>query len=108
MSKYQSGYFIQLPRSLFKNERFMGLSDSAKWLFMVLKEDEHRYTGEGENFFYRSNVDLAEDCGWNIKKLERIKPEVLSSGLVETWMMHWTKENGKLSETHVTAYRILV
>lgn len=109
MSKYQQGYFLQIPRSLFTDERFITLSDEAKWLFFVLKEDEHRFTGEGENFFFRTNADLARDCGWHIKKLERIKPEILSSGLVQTWKMHWIDPNtGKKSEKHVTAYRILI
>lgn len=107
--KYQDGHYLELPRSIFADERFLRLSDSAKWLFFVLKEMEHRYTGESEDFFFRSNADLAESCGWNIKKLERYKPEILKSGLVESWLMHWKDKNtGKKSEKHITAYRILV
>lgn len=109
MAKYQDGHFLQLPRSLFNDERFTGLSDAAKWLFLVLKEDEHRFSGNGEDFFYRSNEDLARDCGWTKSKLVRIKPEVVNSGLVQTWQMHWIeKSTGKKSEKHVTAFRILV
>lgn len=109
MSKYQQGHFIQIPRSLFTDERFIQLSDAGRWLYIVLKELEHRYTGQNENYFFRSNEDLAQDCGWHIKKLERIKPEILNSGLVQTWKMHWLDPNtGKKSEKHVTAYRMLV
>jgi hypothetical protein len=45
MAKYQDGHFLQLPRSLFNDERFTELSDAAKWLFLVLKEDEHGSLG---------------------------------------------------------------
>lgn len=108
MSKYQAGHYLQLPRSLFTDERFMQLSDAGKWLYITLKELEHRYTGEKETFFFRSNEDLAGDCGWHVKKLERIKGEVIKSGLIQTWQMHWENpETGKKTEKHVTAYRIL-
>jgi hypothetical protein len=107
MAKYQDGHYLELPRQIFTNSTFLNLSDSAKWLYFVLKEDEHKFTGSKEDFFFRSNEDLAKDCGWNIKKLERYKAELLKSGLITTWPMHWiNKETGKKSEKHVTAYRI--
>lgn len=107
MAKYQAGYYMELPRSIFTDDRFLQLSDAGKWLFIVLKELEHRYTGPGEDFFFRSNEDLAKDCGWKRTKLTRIKDELQRSGLIETWQMHWIdKETKKKSEKHVTAYRI--
>ena len=107
MAKYQHGHYIELPRSLFTDERYLKLSDSAKWLYLVLKEDEHRFTGPKEDFFFRSNEDLASDCGWQKSKLGRVKPELINSGLIQTWQMHWLdKDTGKKSEKHVTAYRI--
>jgi len=107
MSKYQAGHYLELPRAIFIDQRFIKLSDAGKWLYLVLKELEHRYTGKGEDFFFRSNEDLARDCGWYTSKLVRIKPEVVNSGLVQTWQMHWIDKNtGKKSEKHVTAYRI--
>ena len=109
MSKYQQGHFIQVPRSLFSDERFMQLSDSSKWLFIVLKELEHRYTGQGEDFFFRSNEDLAADCGWSLRKFNRIKQELITSGLIQTWYTHWqNSETGKKSEKHISAYRLLI
>lgn len=109
MSKYQQGHFIQIPRSLFTDERFMQLSDAGKWLFMVMKELEHRYTGQNENYFFRSNEDLAQDCSWSLRKVNRIKQELISSGLIQTWQMHWVDpETGKKSEKHISAYRLLI
>jgi hypothetical protein len=106
--KYQDGYFIQLPRDIFSNMQFLSLSDSAKWLYIILKELEHRYTGSSkEDFFFRSNQDLAEDCGWSLRKTIRVKKELEESGLIQTWQMHWIdKETNKKSEKHVTAYRL--
>lgn len=109
MAKYQRGHYIELPRSIFTDERFLKLSDSAKWLFLILKELEHRYSGSKEDWFFRSNKELAEDCGWNIKKLERVKPELIESGLINSWQMHWRDpETGKKSEKHISAYRVFL
>ena len=105
--KYQKGHYLELPRKLFIDERFLSLSDSGKWLFLVLKENEHKYTGPKEDFFFRSNEDLATDCGWKRTKLTRIKNELQKSGLIDTWQMHWIdKKTKKKSEKHVTAYRL--
>ncbi len=107
MAKYQDGHYLELPRSIYTDYRFLQLSDSAKWLFLVLKELEHRFTGPDRDYFYRTNAELAQDCGWSIKKLERVKPQLANSGLIETWQTHWIiPETGKKSEKHVTAYRI--
>ena len=109
MAKYQNGHYLELPRQIFTNSAFLDLSDSAKWLYLVLKENEHRYTGQNENFFFRSNADLARDCGWKLTKLTRYKQELLKTDLLETWQMHWTdKETGKKSEKHVTAWRLFL
>lgn len=107
MSKYQQGHYIELPRSLFTDKRFLELSDAGKWLFLVLKELEHRYTGMNEDFFFRSNEDLAKDCGWRRTKLTRAKEELKNSGLIQIWQTHWLdQKTGKKSEKHITAYRL--
>ena len=109
MSKYQQGHFIQIPRSLFSDVRFIQLSDAGKWLFIVLKELEHRYTGKGEDFFFRSNEDLSQDCNWSLRKVIRVKQELISSGLIQTWLTHWQDPvTGKKSEKHISAFRLLV
>jgi len=108
MAKYKDGNFLQVSREVFKNAEFMKLSDSAKWLMFVLMENEHKFTGLNEDFFFRSNDDLAKDCGWQRSKLCRIKDEVVKSGLIKTWQMHWLHDDGKKSEKHVTAYRLKI
>jgi len=107
MAKYQTGHYMELPRQIFSNQTFLNLSDSAKWLYLVLKEDEHRFTGKDETFFFRSNEDLAKDCGWKLTKLTRYKQELIKTDLIQTWQMHWLdKTTNKKSEKHVTAWRL--
>ena len=108
MAKYQVGHYLELPREIYIDPAFLRLSDSAKWLYIVLKEDEHRFSGTNEDWFFRSNEDLSKDCGWKRTKLTRIKQELTKSGLIDTWQIHRLADvdTGKKSEKHVTAYRL--
>lgn len=105
--KHNNEFFMQLTRHLF-TEEYKDLSYKAKWLFVTLNELEQRFTGEHEDFFYRSNQDLADDSGMSLSMTKRAKKELLETDLVESWLMHWIdKETGKKSKKKVTAYRIL-
>jgi hypothetical protein len=106
--KYKGAYFIQVRRELFNDDKYKDLNRNTRWLYVVLNELEHRYTGEKEDFFFRSNEDLAKDCGMSEKLLKQAKKELLSTDLVQSWQMHFIdKETGKKSKKKVTAYRIL-
>lgn len=103
--KYKEGNFVQVSRELFNNERFAGLSYHAKWLYVVLCELEHRYTGPKEDYFFRSNDDLAKDAGMSLSTMKRAKEELRP--LVQMWQMHWRDpDTSKLSEKKVTAFRL--
>jgi len=105
MSKYKEGNYIQLSRELFNDDRFKGLSLNAKWLYVVLNELEHKFTRRKENYFFRSNEDLANDTGLSISSVKRAKEELRS--VVQMWQMHWKDtETGKLSKKKITAFRI--
>jgi hypothetical protein len=106
--KRKTSNYLQLSRDLFNNDRFKKLSQNAKWLFVVLNELEHRFTGKKENYFFRSNQELATDSGMSLPTLKRAKAELKTAGVIETWNMHWVqdKDTGKLSEKHVSAFRI--
>lgn len=104
--KYHNTHFVQLSRDIFTDE-YNHLSANAKWLFVVLNELEHRYTGKGEDFFYRSNSELSKDSGLKLTTLKKAKAELLTSDLVESWQAHFRFKDGKLSRKHFTAYRIL-
>ena len=105
--KHGNTYYLQLTRHLFTDE-YKHLSQNAKWLFVVLKELEQRFTGKKENFFTRSDIQLAEDSCMSLRTLKRAKAELIKTDLIQTWKCHWTyKDTGKKSEQYYTAYRIL-
>lgn len=106
--KRKGKFFLQLSRIIFYEPKFQKLSVNAKWLYVVLNELEHRFSGEKDNFFYRSNQDLADDAGFSLPTLKRAKRELIESGLVQVSFMHWVdSETGKRSKKHITAYQIL-
>ena len=81
---------------------------STRWLYIHLNLLEHRFTGKGENFFFRSIKDLKEDTQISIRQLIRAIKQLNGLGLIQTWQMHWVdKKTGKKSEKHITAFRIL-
>lgn len=107
MSKHKGTFFIQLKRELW-TEEYKDMSINAKWLYTTLNELEHRYTGDKCNFFFRSNEELAKDCGMSINTFKRAKKELLETGLVQHWQMHFVDtETRKKSEKKISAYRIL-
>jgi hypothetical protein len=105
VAKYKDGNFLQFPRGAFKN--LSKLKTSAKWLYVVLTELEHRFTGKNEDFFFRSLKDLSEDSGLSVDCVCRSLKSLQEHGLIDKWQMHWRdKGTGKLSEKHITAIRI--
>lgn len=105
--KHNNEFYLQLSRCLF-TEKYKNLSQNAKWLFVVLNELEQRFTGQKENFFTRSDAQLAEDAGMSLRTLKRAKAELLKTDLIQTWKCHFIyRDTGKKSEQYYTAYRIL-
>lgn len=103
--KYGNTFYMQVSREIF-TEKYADLSANAKWLFVVLNELEQRYTGKNEDFFFRSNNDLARDSGLKLTALKAAKAELVKTDLIQSWQTHFRSKDGKLSEKHFTAYRI--
>lgn len=81
---------------------------SVRWLYICLNLLEHRFTGDKEDFFFRSIEDLRKDTGIGRKQIISGIRELEGLRLIQTWQMHWVdKETGKKSEKHITAFRIL-
>lgn len=98
---------MKLSREIFTSQ-YSELSNNAKWLFVVLNELEQRYTGEEKDFFFRTDSELASDCGFSLKVLKRAKAELKTTDLVQIWQEHMTNQKtGKKSVIHYTAYKIL-
>lgn len=106
MSKYKEGNFLQFPRGVF--EKFHNAKTSTKWLYTILLELEHKFTGLKEDFFFRSIDDLSKDAKLSRPVIIRGLKELINLNLIQTWQMHWVdKDTDKKSEKHVTAIRIL-
>lgn len=104
--KHNNIFYMQVSREIF-TEKYKDLSVNAKWLFVVLNELEQRYTGEHEDFFFRSNADLANDCGFSLATLKRAKAELVKTDLIQTWQAHFIdRESKQKSEKHFTCYRV--
>lgn len=107
MAKKKGSFFLQLKRDIF-TEKYANLSTNAKWLYVVLNELEHKFTGEKEDFFFRMNDDLAKDCNMALGTFKKAKKELLETDLVQHWHMHFNDpKTGKKSERKISTYRIL-
>ena len=97
---------LQLNRFIFHED--CTLSWKAKWFYCVLHELEHRYTGPKQDFFFRDQSNLSNDTGMTVKMNIKCRKELVKKGFLETWKMHWIdKKTRKLSEKHVTAFRLI-
>jgi len=105
MPKYNENPFIQLSRSIFHED--CKISYKAKWLYCVLSELEHRYTGDKISFFFRAQDDIKTDTGMDLRTIRTARKELIDSDYLKTWQMHWINDDGSKSEKHVTAYRLL-
>lgn len=104
--KHNNSFYLELSRELF-TDQYKTLSINAKWLFVVLNELEQRYTGKNEDFFFRTNAELAEDTGMSLPVLKRAKAELVKTDLIHTYQMHFIDhKTRKKSQKKVTAYKI--
>ena len=104
MSKYKDGNFVQINRDIFKQD----YHHKTVYIYIVLSELEHRFTGENEDFFFRALSDLAKDCKMNRTTIVKYRQKLIDDGWIHTWRMHYEdKKTGKRSEKHVTAYEVL-
>ena len=103
--KNNNTFFMQVSREIWKYD----ISDKAKMLFFWLNELEQRYTGDHKDYFFRSDEQLANDLGWNIKTLKSAKAELRKTDLIRLSKVRWYRDetHKKLSEKYVTGYRIL-
>ncbi len=106
MAKRAEKNYIKLPRDIFKGGKYEGLSKNAKWLYIMLNELEAEYTKDGETQFFRTDKELAKDCGMGEKTFKAAKTELRKTGLVKLGKTHFVDKNGKKSQESVTTYEI--
>lgn len=109
MAKYGNTNYLQLTRYLW-NDEYKGLSVNAKWLFICLKELEHRYCNEhNKTYFFCSDKDLCDITGMSINTVKRAKKELRykAMGLIYMSIKAPTKEEKSGNKYHPTVYHIL-
>ena len=105
--KYGNSAFMQVPLYVFE-ECYKKCKDpvGALYLYVCLKRLENIYTNpEERDFFFRTDVELAEDCRIGLSTLRRYKKDLLQTDCVESWQAHFIY-GGKKSEKHITCYRL--
>lgn len=106
--KHGNVYYLELSRELFNKYTYEQLPVYSRWIFVVLNELEQRFTGYKEDYFFRSDENLAKDCGLSTATIKRYKKPLITHGLIQHWNMHYTdRETNKKSEKKVSAYRII-
>ena len=102
--KNNNTVYAQISRAIWNYD----ISDKAKLLFFWLNELEQRYTGPKQDYFYRSDEQLAEDLNWNIKTVKMAKAELKETDLIKICRVRWitNKESHKRSTYWVTGYII--
>lgn len=101
--KYNNTFFMQVSREIWNRD----LSDRAKLLFLWLNELEQRYTSTKQNYFYRTDEQLAEDMGWNIKTVRKVKAELKATDLIRTSRVRFIDKDKKRSTFWMTGYTIM-
>ena len=110
MAKYKDGNYCQIYNKAIEklNQNDKKISYPTRWLYVHLNLLEHRFTGEKEDFFFRSIKDLNKDTQIGCRQIVDSIKELKRLNLIHTWQMHWRDaKTGKLSEKHITAFRIL-
>ncbi len=80
------------------------LSQSAKWLYVVLSELNNCYSGK-QGFFTRSNKDLMNDCGMSDKTLKKAKKDLIEKGYIKVWHNNlWGDDEQKTQTTYSICY----
>ena len=110
--KSKQGNFLMLSNHLFEAQ-YSSLSTNAKWLFCVLSFCEHRYamhvdddTGDGYDWFFRSDELLSEDSKLSLSSVKRAKKELKQAGIIETNRTIFIHKDGSKSNNTVTGYRL--
>lgn len=110
MGKYKDGNFSQVYNGAITalNKHNDSIPYSTRWLYVHLCYLEHRLTGKKEDFFFRSIKELSFETGISYRLVVNGIKTLKQQKLVNSWQMHWkNKTTGKMSEKHITAFRIL-
>lgn len=102
---YINGDWFKCSKDIVKDKT---LSQSAKWLYVVLSELNNCYSGK-QGIFTRLNKDLKIDCGMSDKTLKKAKKELIEKGYIKVWHNNLWSDNEHVRKTtySICYYKLL-
>ena len=103
--KYGNTNFIQLQKKVFDCE----LSAGAFRLYCTLALLEHKYTDgkSGNDFFLRTDKQLAKDSYCSFNSVRKYKEELINAGLIEVGRGFYNYRDSGSRSPGICSYRIL-
>lgn len=93
-----------VPHEVWESAEFKALTPSAKVLYTTLCKIRNR-PGRKKDWFFRSEIRLADDAGLKIRTVQRAKRELLATGLIETKRGHYQDHGWRGADFyHIKAY----
>lgn len=105
MNIYDNGDWFKCSKDIIRDKN---ISQSAKWLYVVLSALNNHY-GKDKGFFSRTNNDLMNDCNMSIGTLKKAKNELVEHGYIKVWhnQLWEDKENNKSTTFRICYYKLL-
>ena len=107
--KHKQQEFFSSANKLLANNEFQ-LPTNIRWLLSILCSLRYRFTGSGDQIdtFFRTDIDLAKDCGWSLGILKRTKKELKAyPSLVTIQQKKFNVSNLiTLNKEHRTTYQL--
>lgn len=106
--KYRKGDYLQIPRQIFRETKFINLSAGAKAMYFLLKEFEHQYSEKScEGWFYKSDKDIGDLLNLSVGTVRKCKKELLDINIISARVSKPIDvTTGKKSEKGITEYKI--
>lgn len=105
MNIYDNVAWFKCSKEIIKDEN---LSQSAKWLYVVLS-NLNNYYGKDKGYFSRTNEKLMDDSGLSAGTLKKAKKELVDNGYIR--VIHnqlWeNKEQQKSTTFRICYYELL-
>ena len=102
---YEWGDWFKCSKEIIRDE---SLSQSARWLYVVLSYHNNTFAGKN-GIFTRTNEKLIQDTGLSHNTLNKAKKELVEHGYIEAWAnsLYQDGTRTKLTTFKVCYYKIL-
>ena len=104
MEKHKNGDWFRCKKEIIRDKN---ISQSAKWLYVILSYLNNSFGGE-KGCFSRKNADLAEDAGMSEKTMKKAKTELINAGYIKCWTNNFnTSSKEEKTFPGICYYKIL-